>query len=646
MVAALGSKSLHYAHAGVIRGILLPPSSPHTVMHCFRMRVSWGPLIATLLWALAVAAAPAGPACAEPSAATPQKVLRYAIPTPETGLDGVRVSDLYSRQIIRQIIDAPYHFSYLGKSGQIEPSIAADMPTVSPDFRVFTFHIKRGIYFTDDPAFHGKKREVTAADVVYGMKRVFDPETKSPHYSSMEEYKIKGLAEVRAEALKTGHFDYDKVTEGLRALDRDTVRIELEDPSPHFMDNLTDPSVAGVVAREVVEEYGDNIVEHPVGTGPFMLAEWRRSSFIALKRNPDFREEYYPDNPDPDDPEAVALARQFHGRRLPMVDRVEISVVPESQARWLAFLDAEQDMLYQMLLDVAQLAYPNNHLAPNLKKAGIKISRKPQIDVSILVFNMEDPVVGGYTPEKVALRRALCLGMRTSDLIRALYQGQAIPAQGPIDPGMIGYDPTLHTEQGDYDPARARAILDSYGYVAHNGSPWRDNPDGTPLVLRVSSEPEQYFRIGDEVLKKSFDDLGIHTEFTYATWPEQLRATQAGKFMMWQVGESASSPDGQGGLAFGYGPDVGGENLARFKLPEYDQLYDKARTLPDGPERFALFRQMEKILVAYAPYKFVAHRYALDLMQPWVLGYRRQPFLYDWWQYIDIDTAQEARLRH
>src|SRR5580692_2688179 len=353
-------------------------------------------VVLTGVWACAAAVAPG----AEP------KTLRYAFEIAETGFDPAEISDAYSRAITTNIFDTPLRFAYLAAPGTIEPSSADGMPEMSSDFRTITIRIRKGIYFTDDPAFKGKRRELTAEDYVYSFKRVFDPHWNSPSYSDFATLGVLGMQAVSDQARKSGHFDYDRTVEGVRTLDRYTLQFKLDKPSPRFLQSLTASSL-GAVAREVVEQYGDRIMEHPVGTGLFKLGEWRRSSFIVLERNPDYRDDISHVTPDPGDPDAQRIARELEGKRIPLIDRVEISIIEESQPRWLSFLNGEADLLWVMPRDMADLALPNGRPAPNLVKKHIQIERAPQIDVSHLIYNMDNPVVGGYTPEKVALRRAI-----------------------------------------------------------------------------------------------------------------------------------------------------------------------------------------------------------------------------------------------
>jgi ABC-type oligopeptide transport system substrate-binding subunit len=127
---------------------------------------------------------------------------------------------------------------------------------------------------------------------VYTFKRVYDPKTRSPSLSSLEEEKILGLEELRARSQKTGKFDYDSEAEGIKALDRYTVQFKLGISRPRFVQTIADPGILGIVAREVVEKYGDDIMAHPVGTGPFMLSEWKHSSRMTFVKNPNYRAEF------------------------------------------------------------------------------------------------------------------------------------------------------------------------------------------------------------------------------------------------------------------------------------------------------------------------------------------------------------------
>ena len=597
----------------------------------------------TRLWALAtslcLALGAAHPACAQ--AANPEKVLRYAFQGTETGFDPAQINDLYSAAVIAHILDAPYEYDYLARPAKMVPNLAQDQPEVAPDFRTFTFRLRPGIYFSDDPAFGGKPRELIAQDVVYTFKRFFDPKHKSPKFSGLSDEKILGTADLRKKAEASGKFDYDTEIEGLRALDRYTVQIKLVESRPRFMYWLADPATMGIVAREVVEKYGDAIMEHPVGTGPFVLKEWRRASRITLVRNPTYREKRF--DAQPVDAAGAEILRQLSGRKLPIIDKVVVSIIEEPQPRWLAFLNGEHDFLERLPQNFATHAIPNNKLAPHLGKRGIGMEQVPLSDFTLFYMQMTDPIVGGYTPEKVALRRAIGLAVNSDDEVRLPRRRQAVVAQGFVMPNTTLYDPRFRSEMGTHDRARAIALLDLFGYVDKDGDGWRDLPDGKPLVLDYDTLSRADYRELDEILKKNLTAVGLKINMRIGQWPEQLRKSRAGKLMMWGYGNSATTPDSGSVLEFGYGKSAGQQNHARFANPQFDALYEKQSVMPDGPERRAVINEAQRILLAYMPYKVKVHRIATDMWQPWVAGYKRHPFRRDFWQFIDVDPGKMPR---
>ena len=573
----------------------------------------------------------------------PEKVLRYSFPVAETGFDPAQINDLYSAIVLANILEAPYEYDYLARPAKVKPNLAEAMPEVSADFRTFTFRLRPGVYFADDPAFGGKKREVTAADFVYSLKRYFDPKHKSPRWSGLAEEKILGLDELRKKAEAGGKFDYDSEAEGLRALDRYTVQIKLGETRPRFVLGLADPSVLGIMAREVVEKYGDRIMEHPVGTGPFMLQEWKRSSKITLARNPGFREKLYQAEPPTDDAKAQAIAARMKDRRLPMVDKVVVTIIDEQQPRWLSFLNNEQDYMERLQENFALQAVPNNKLAPNLAKRGIQVEQVPLSDITMMYFGMNHPVVGGYSPEKVALRRAIALAINSEEEVRLARRGQAVVSQGFVMPNTASFDAKFRTEMGTFDRARAIALFDLFGYTDKDGDGWRDLPDGKPLVLEYDTLGTADYRERDELVKKNLDAVGIKIVYKIGKWPEQLRASRAGKLMMWGYGYSAGSPNSGSVLQLGYSKSAGQQNHSRFKNDRFDELYEKQALLPDGPERDAVIRDAVRILVAYMPIKVRVSRIGTDLMQPWLVGFKRHPFAREFWSYVDIDTSKLPR---
>ena len=595
----------------------------------------------------------AGAFLAPAAAATPttgadgRKVLNVMFTSAETSFDPARVSDLYSRCVTAHIFEAMFSFDYLARPAKLVPVLAEAMPEVSADFRTWTIRIRRGVFFADDPAFKGARREVQARDFVYMFQRAVDPANISPGEADFIDLGILGLEQARDAAKKSGRFDYDRPIEGLQTPDSHTLRIVLAKPRPRLLQSLADHSICGAVAREVVAFYGDKISEHPVGTGPFRLKDWRRSSRVVLERNPQYREVLYDAEPAADDAAGQAMLKKFKGRRLPMVDEVVVTVIEEFQPQWLSFLNGEIDGLCgvtgKLPSQFAPVAAPGNKLAPHLAKLGVQMDRSLAPDIAFTYFNMQDPVIGGTEPAQVALRRALSLAYNVDEEIRLIRKGQAIAAHSMVLPHARGWNPAFRSEMGDYSPGRARALLDMYGFVDRDGDGFRERPDGSPLEIEMASEPEQIYRAYNELWQKCLRAVGVRIRFKTQQWPENLKAAQAGKLMMWMLG-TAGGPDGEKSLLSQlYSPLWGDGNLARFRLDAYDRLYERIQVLPDGPERDALLHEAKRMCVAYMPYKAHVHRIETDLTHAWVQGFRRPQFVQEWWHMVDVDMAAKNR---
>ena len=405
-------------------------------------------IVAIALQALAASAA----------AADLNKTLRVAFPVAETGFDPTPVGDIYSQYVNRAIFDPPYKYDYLARPYRIVPNTAVAMPEISADGKTWIIHIRPGIYFADDPVFKGKKRELTAADYVYSWKRIIDPKMRSNNIQVFDG-KILGADAVVAAAKATGKFDYDAPMEGLQAVDRYTIRLKLNFPSYDLLAEMT-TSPTAALAREVVEAYGDEsgwVMANPVGTGPYRLKEWRRGQKIVLEANPGYRDETFPESSAPED---RALEAKMRGKKLPIIGRVEISIIEESNPRLLAFQNRELDYVTVPPDLVGNILGPDNKLKPEFAKQGIVLAHGVQPAITYTYFNMDDPVVGGYSKEKIALRRAISMAYNVDEEIRVLRQGQAEPATQPIPPNVAGYDPQIKGHVR-YDPAGAKALLDN-----------------------------------------------------------------------------------------------------------------------------------------------------------------------------------------
>ena len=572
-------------------------------------------------------------------AADLSKTLRVTFQVAETGFDPTRTSDYYSGQVIEAIFERLLTYDYLARPAKLVPSTAESLPEITNNAKTYTFKIRKGIYFTPDPAFKGKKRELTAADYAYSIKRFFDPRNRSP-YAFLYEGKIVGLDELGAEARKKGRFDYDAPVAGIEIPDRYTLRIHLREPDYGFA-HIIAFDLSGAVAREVIEAYGEDTNAHPVGTGPYRLKQYVRSSKIVLEANPDYRGKVWDFQPG-DDPLDRKIAAEMKGKTLPVIGNVEISIVEETQSRWLAFEKGETDMEYQLWDIAPTFMAEDGELRPEFAKRGIRLGRTVDPEITYIYFNMLDKIgdkpnpVGGYTLEKIALRRAIAMAYKIDDQIRVIRKGQAIKTEFPIPPGIAGHDPKYKSSVR-YDPKTANALLDRFGYKKGPDG-YRRLPNGQELLIRYSSVPTEVARQGDELMKRSLDSIGIKLEIHKERFPDLIKLERRCRLMMRGASWIADTPDGDNFMQLLYGPNTFQSNNACYKSASFDKLYEQSRTIPDGPERNRLYRRMARQMEADTTWILVDSRYRNVLMQPYVIGFKKHPVLHQEWMYIDFDS--------
>ena len=550
------------------------------------------------------------------------KTLHARLRIAEQTLDPATANAAESIWISSFIMEMPLRYDALARPYQLRTRTAVDLPEVSPDRLQVTVRIRPGIYFADDPAFKGRPRELTAEDYVYTLKRHIDPAVRSTqeHYARDT---FAGFEAAFQKALKGGKFDYDEPLEGASAPDRYTLRLRLTRPvdiSPRlaFSCNLICP-----VAREVADRYGDHLAEHPVGSGPYRLAEWRRGSLIVLERNPNYRDVRYDEHAGPGDADAAQIAARLQRRRVPLTPRIELSVITEAEPAWLAFRNGEVDFL-MLPTNMVENAVANGKLKPELAQQGITMA-DAAVDAicnDYSEFNMEDPTVGGYAPEKVALRRAIGLALNLADEIRLFFSGGAQMPGSLAPPGDVGRDPDTHALRRQYDPAQARALLDTYGYRPAPRETYRRQPDGRPLTIELASfADDQRYRALEELWIRDLKAVGLNLQVKRAETQALFRESRAGTLMVVNFGFCA------GRVAIDHyryltAHELGGFNSSRFKLARYDELFARAEALPPGLEQAALMADMDKLIAAYAPLLIRPNPIDYALARKGVLGVR------------------------
>jgi ABC-type transport system substrate-binding protein len=398
------------------------------------------------------------------------------------------------------------------------------------------------------------------------------------------------------------------------------------------------------VAREVVEKYrgpDGRAMANPIGTGPYRLGQWVRGSRIVLNANPDYRGMVWNFEAGVDSEDQQIVAR-LKGKKMPQIGRVEISVMVEDQASWLAF-ESDQVDLFQLQGPLVPKALEGGKLKPELAKRGIQLSRIVDPESSYTYWNMRDPVWGGLTKEKIALRRAVAMAYNPQEEINIVWNGDAVPLEYPIPPGIVGHDPNYRSTIR-HDVAAANALLDKFGYK-RDPDGWRTLPDGKPLTIRYSARSESSGMQMSQAWKKAYDSIGIRMEGDLRPFPELLKAEKQCELQSRTSPWIADYPDGDNFMQLYYGPNTGQSNNGCSVIPAYDELYKQSQQLPAGPERDALYHKMARIMEVYSAQRLGYSRYRNMLAQPRVIGFKKHPILSCEWMYFDIEKRSDGAHR-
>jgi len=572
-----------------------------------------------------------GTACAW-AAADPNKILRIASADIET-LDPHQYNDSPSFDVLTAIFEGLYEWDYVASPTKLTPVEATALPEITDGGRTWTIHVKPGIHFTDDPAFRGKPREVTADDWIYSLKRWLDPNLRRGGDPIVTDLLV-GAREVVDAARKGGaKLDYDRSIAGLRALDKYTIQLKLKEPNyPNIENFLTQR----VVAREVVEAAGGDIRERPVGTGPYRLREWKRGSRIVLEANPAYRSVRFPESANP----ALApMEKEMRGRSLPQIGVVEINVIEEDVTRLLEFDRGRLDVVV-LRGEIASRLLTGNKLKPEYAARGITRLAVPEPYLFSIYVNVADPVIGGMSNDRIALRRAIALGFDVENLIKVLYAGLALPANQLVPPGVSGHDPEF-APRAPHDPRAANALLDRFGYDKRDPDGYRRAPDGKALTLMLSLRTGAISREIQTQWKKDMDAIGLRMDYRLTPFQDVIKDLEAGKFQLY-FGGYGGIPSGYAELMQLYGKEPPAVNASRFKSPDYDRAMEEYLRSGRDAEQIATARRMSEIARNLVPIIPAIFRLQNDFVQPWIVGYRPQMFQ-TYWKYVDIDLVRQRQ---
>ncbi len=573
------------------------------------------------------------PGCLPKTDRSGKKTIGFPLDADVKGFDPAQVTDAYAHVAVAQIFQPLLQYKHLVRPFELEPCLAESMPTISSDQLVFTIKIRPKVYFHNDAVFGGKKRPLKASDVVFTFQRIADPHSRSPNWWMFEE-KIEGLDDFRKKAEKlSAPIDYSKYpVSGLSAPDDQTVVIRLKKPYRQLLYILA-MSQTSIVAPEVVSHYGEEFLNHPVGTGPFILKEWIRGQKIRFARNPNYWDERYPSEGEESDRKEGRLDEA--GKKLPFADEVTLWIYVEPQTRWLNFLKGNLDLTSIPKEGWSDIFDAHRNVKTEITAKGIKIIPSQEASTVFWAFNMEDPLVG----KNVYLRKAISAAIDRPGKIELFYNGRAIEAKGPVPPGLFGYDPDLKNPDG-YNLQKAKELMSKAREQYRSNGGKGEIP---PIVFESSNSTVD--RQIAELVTHEFAKIGLTLDARVNNWPQLQEKLSKKQVMFFSQAWNADYPDPENFFQLFYSKNVSpGPNKTNFSNPEFDRLYEKMRDLPDGPERKKAIDDMVKILHADTPWIYFAHRIAYSTMHGWARNFKRNPFFLGQLKYIDIDLEEKAKL--
>lgn len=556
-----------------------------------------------------------------------EREINLISPEKISGFDPINASDRYSGNECGKVYEGLFEFHPLKRPYELMPNLAEALPTVSADGLTYTVKIRKGVKFHDSAAFPGGKgRELKADDIIYSLKRLADPKLNAKGWWVIDD-RLAGLNEWRTKYSTADATNYAEEIEGLKKIDDFTVQFKLKKPFPQFLYALAMPYTF-IVAKEAVEHHGKEFLNYPVGTGAFILPKFEQTSMITYVRNPNFRDKFYPSEGEEGDDKLGLLADA--GKKLPLVDKINVHIIVESQPKWLSFQKAKDDLLEVKDVNIPQSINENKELRPEHKEKGIRLIMKPMLDVTYFAFNHEEPLF-----KNKKLRQAMNLAYDRAGYNKMFHENTAFEAQGPVPPGLGGNRKEFKNPFTKYDLEQAKKLLAEAGYPGGKGLP----------TIVVQTRSDTIARQQVEFFEKSMEKIGINIDVGMNTWPELVNKVTKKQHQMYTMAWGADYPDAENFLGLLYCPNQSpGSNGANYCNPEFDAIYKTATIMQDSPERTAQYEKLNEMAALDVPWIFGFNRTDIYLAQAWLKNFKHMEFNHTQFQYLNVDLEVKKQL--
>ncbi len=611
-----------------------------------------------------------------PDADADRKVLYTSFTDAPRTLDPAVSYTTSAHAITGSVYDSLLEYHYLDRPYRLIPALAVALPSAEPVDDTYTryrFELRPGVLYQDDACFEDgggrRTRVVLAADVAFELMRIADPDVNSPIVEPLSNIRgfgewTKRLVAAReadpAFAARPVHEQYAEigpidgvVVSGERGLD-----VIVQSSYPQILYWFAMPFTAPVPFEAVAYYDGragrERLADHPVGAGPYYLAEYRKQSRMVLKANPNWygarHPEWkapgatYPSAGEPADLEAGRLSPDYVGKPLPFIERVEFRREKEAIPYFNKFLQGYYDAA-GVIKESYDKVIQDGDLSPDMRAAGIALEKGVQPAVYYIGFNMEDDHVGAPAKDGGRkLRQAMSLVIDTDEYLRLFMNGRGVPAQTPLPPGIGGYDPDYVNPFRQVDLERARQLLVEAGYP--NGI---DPATRKPLELTFDTpDTSAQGRLRYEFFTNAWRKLGIDVKIAATNYNQFQEKVRNGAYQIFMWGWVADYPDPENFLFLLWSEMArskhNGPNTANFTNARYDELFLSMKARLDGPERLAEIEEMRAILEVERPWIELVHPEDFALYHGWLKNVKPFGMSVPMTKYRDLDP-EERRVR-
>jgi ABC-type transport system substrate-binding protein len=557
-----------------------------------------------------------------------EKVLNVTVTAKVKGLDPVNAGDTYSSGEIARLYEGLLTYHYLKRPYTLIPALAEAMPVVTDNGMTYTFKIKKGIKFHDNKCFPGGKgRELKAQDFVYSIKRMADASNVSTGWWLLDG-KIAGLNEWRDKYTGKTKVDYAEEVSGLKALDDYTLQFKLSKEYPQFLYSLA-MVYTFAVPKEAVDLYGKDFLNNPVGTGPFITGPYGQSKRIEYTKNPNYRDVFYPSEGSEADKKAGLL--KDAGKKLPLVNKIVVQIITESQPGWLSFEKGKTDIFVIPKDNFDAVVTPDKGITDKYAKKGIELEINPDLDITYTAFNHDDPLF----KNNKKLRQAMGMAYDSEKANKLLYNDRGILAQTILPPGIGGYDENYKNPYKEYNVEKAKKLLAEAGYPEGKGLP----------AIQYDTVASTVSRQITEFFQKEMSKIGIKINVQTNTWPQLVKKVKTRQSQMFGMAWVGDYPDAENFLQLIYGPNSApGPNGSNYNDSKFNSMFDKATKMQPGPERAKKYEELAQYAAEEMAYILGIHRTSFAVKHSWFQNYKFSTFNQGHSKFYNIDLDIKSKM--